>query len=64
MSAVRSPLVMKTGAVDSDDQTDQGRLDGWCTREEAHTVVEGENLAGVAGKARGQNCTRLALVFP
>jgi len=28
-------------------------LDGGCAREEAHTVVEGEDLAGVAGKPRG-----------
>jgi len=44
---------MKTGAVDLTRPDRFGRLDGWWAREQADTVVEGEDLAGVAGKPRG-----------
>jgi len=44
---------MKTGAVDLRRPDEFWWLDGWCARKEADTVVEGEDLAGVAGKPRG-----------
>jgi hypothetical protein len=54
MIALHSPLVMKTGAGDwGEPRLIMVDVDGRCAREEADSVVEGEDLAGVAGNPRG-----------
>ena len=65
MIALHSPLVMKTGAGDwGEPRLIMVDVDGRCAREEADSVVEGEDLAGVAGNPVDKPVPRLALVYP